>query len=277
MRTRGDRLELDRLIGERVGRLCVGQHEHSGTGAHGTAFEERERIGDHRIAKDVLLRDPHRVLRERGRHRVAVVLHRDLGQRLARDMVLVDVAPRHQRVVRGVHPAQLRLEIPVGCRGDIGVTDFGRHLVHPLPSHDRDQVGVAGRDGQRARQDGVATGGTARLDFDVAQRIEAQVVVDLGARQELVAEVVGERRVDAEVDQALKLLHRHFEVVVAHGHIERVGTQLRRVLFRVPLAEIGHAARDDVHRSFETGDAEIAGLQVDHRRAAQMLHPDCWA
>ena len=104
----------------------------------------------------------------------------------------VDIALRHERVVRGVHPAQLGLEVLVGCRRDVRVADLRRYLVHALPPHNGHDVGVAGGDGQGPCQHGMATGGAARLDFDVAQGIEAEIIMDLGGRQQLVSEVVGE-------------------------------------------------------------------------------------
>ena len=106
------------------------------------------------------------------------------------DLVFVLIALGHQCVIGRVHPSQLGLEVLAGGGSDIAVADLGGDLVHALPANHGDAVGVARSDGLAGREDGRAAGGPAGLDLDIAQGVEAEVIVDLRRRQKLVTEVV---------------------------------------------------------------------------------------
>jgi hypothetical protein len=256
------------MIAEFEGGLLIAENQHRGAHAHHAAFQERQRAGDDLVVEDVLHRVLARILRVRRGVRVQAILHCDLRQRLVRHLVLVLVALGHERVVRGVHPAQLAFEILACGGGDVAVAHLRGDLVHALPADDGYAVGVAGGDGLACGEHAAAAGGAAGLDLDVAQRIEAQVVVHLGRGEELIAEVIGELRVHAPVHHGrgsppARPSGRSPPRPSAGPHAQFAG-----VLLGVLLAEVGESTRHREDRTLEMGNPQVPLAESNHGDAS---------
>jgi hypothetical protein len=230
----GDRqseaLHQHRPIGEAVRQ--VGPADDRGGGAVGgrAAVEETERRGDHRRAQHLVLGDLHAQVRLGVARAVVVVLHRDLGERLAADAEGVHVAVGGQREEAGRRVA-LRQQGVAEARQAAAAA-----VLELLGAEHQDDVVGAGGDRQTGVAEGVGAGGAVVLDSRDRAVVEAQRVAEgdrgLAAR--------GARHVRAQVG-GLDLLRVDLRVGV--GLEGRLADEIL-VAEVVEIAEIGAADAD---------------------------------
>ena len=158
--------------------------------------------------------------------------------------------------------AERRFPVLVGGAGDEKIALIGRDLVHPLPTHDQHAVRVARGHRFRALPEGRSAGGAARLHPDVAQRIEAEPIMDDRFPQQLIAEMIGKMAVIAAMDIALQFGRR--DVEQSGRHREGINAQFLGAFVREGPVELRLAGRHQVHGSLHSGDFQLLLAECDH-------------